>query len=123
MATDSFLRNKQYQVQSTTNMESNIPSISPTKFPTMFPTDIQTTTTSTTPTKHPSIITLETTPIEAIDSYSSQNSNTLNKLLEHVTITWAIIAILISFVSVVVVVYVITTTKPSTKRRRKFNRK
>ncbi len=32
------------------------------------------------------------------DSYSSQNSDTLNKLREHVTITWEIIAILITFV-------------------------
>ncbi len=69
MATDSFLRHKQYsntlahksltyQIQSPTNGQSKIPS--------MFPTIKQIATTSNTATKHPSIVTLETLPTDAI---------------------------------------------------------
>ncbi len=67
ITTDPFLRNTlapkspTNQIQSPTNMQSklsNIPSISPTKFPTA--------TMSNTPTKHPTIIALETTPTDAI---------------------------------------------------------
>ncbi len=77
MATDSFLIHKQYndtsapksltyQMQSPTNGQSKMPSISAVKAPTMFPTVEQITTTSNTPTKHPSIVTLETLPTDAI---------------------------------------------------------